>query len=111
GLKRGAASVLTLVSSAGTDGENAPCRVLMVLNAIIPATATTCRTRTISNARDSFMFGSDISSKSASDMGNARRAVVAWSFFLRRVKMGIFIFVWAKRAPRHGIDRRDRRNF
>jgi hypothetical protein len=34
----------------------------MVLNAMMPATATTCSTSTMSNARDSFMFGSDISS-------------------------------------------------
>jgi hypothetical protein len=37
-------------------------RVLMALNAMIPETATTCRTKTISNARDNFMFGSAISS-------------------------------------------------
>src|SRR2546428_401954 len=40
-------------------------RVLMALNAMIPETATTCRTKTISNARDNFMFGSAISSQSA----------------------------------------------
>jgi hypothetical protein len=39
-----------------------PWRVLIALKAMIPETATTWRTKTISNARDNFMFGSDISS-------------------------------------------------
>jgi len=46
----------------GAADTNELCRVLIALNAIIPETATTWSSKTISNARESFMFGSDISS-------------------------------------------------
>ena len=39
-----------------------PSRVLIVLKALTPATATMCSTSTMSRARDNLMFGSDISS-------------------------------------------------
>ena len=51
-----------------------PCRLLIALKAMIPATATTCSKSTIKSARDSFMFGSDGSSNSAPDaVARARR--------------------------------------
>src|SRR5881275_1344329 len=59
-----------------------PCRLLIALKAIIPATATTCSKSTIKSARESFMFGSERSSKSAPE-AVARRVVAARNFFLR----------------------------
>ena len=52
----GLASVLT--ECAGTTEL---CRVLTTLNAMMPETATTCRSKTISRARESFILGSGIS--------------------------------------------------
>jgi hypothetical protein len=46
------------VETGGTTGW----RLLIALNAMIPATATTWRTSTMRSARDNFMLGSDISS-------------------------------------------------
>src|SRR6266540_2995576 len=98
-----------LVEDAGT---NELSRVLIALNAIIPETATTCRSKTISSARDNFMFGSGISSKSIPvDAAEERRAVAA-SIFFGVKRRGILIrFIAGAFAPVYEIDRRDRRSF
>src|SRR5947208_10625787 len=87
-------------------------RVLIALNAIIPDTATTCRSKTISSARDNFMFGSGISSKSIpADAADERRAVAAQSFLCLK-KRGTFIIRFqATRERAREIDRLDRRSF
>lgn len=97
--------------SLDVAGTNARSRVLMALNAMIPDTATTCRSKTISNARDNFMFGSGIPSKSiAAEVADARRAVAADNF-LPLNKRGILIrFIAEALAPVCEIDRRDRRS-
>ena len=99
----------TFVEDAGT---NELSRVLIALNAIIPDTATTCRSKTISSARDNFMFGSGISSKSIpADAAEERRAVAAQSLLCFR-RRGIFIGRFGvKLARAHEIDRLDRRSF
>src|SRR2546430_1519018 len=75
--------------SVEVGGTNARSRVLIALNAMIPDTATTCRSKTISNARDNFMFGSGMPSKSIpADAADARRAVAA-SIFLGLNRRGI----------------------
>src|SRR5947208_2707165 len=56
------AAVFCAVGFAVETVGTTPWRLLIVLNAMIPATATTCSTSTMSKARDNFMFGSDISS-------------------------------------------------
>src|SRR5205823_2368321 len=103
-------------------GANKSCRVLIALNATIPETATMCRTKTISNARDNFMFGSDMSSYVSADARSERRATVARSFFRER-SFGIFIFMRGAPRPHRGkqlraglarardVDRRDRHSF
>src|SRR5437762_12229574 len=93
-------------------GTNELSRVLIALNAIIPDTATTCRSKTISSARDNFMFGSGISSKSIpAGPADEPRAVAAQSF-LRLKKRRIFISSFeATRGRARGIDRLDRRSF
>jgi hypothetical protein len=98
-----------LVEDAGT---NELSRVLIALNAIIPDTATTCRSKTISSARDNFMFGSGISSKSIpADAAEERRAVAAHSLLCLRSRR-IFIGRFGPELARaRGIDRLDRRNF
>ena len=87
-----------------------PCRLLIALKAMIPATATTCSKSTIKSARESFMFGSEGSSNSAPD-AVARRVVAARNFFLREKILGNFIaFIWARRGRDAGIGRPGRRN-
>src|SRR5881397_2089765 len=77
--------------SVDVVGTNDVSRVLIALNAMIPETATTCKSRTISNARDNFMFGSGMSSKSIPpEVADARRAAVASSFLCLK-SCGIFI--------------------
>src|SRR5205814_9164680 len=85
-----------------------PCRLLIALKAMIPATATTWSKSTIKSARESFMFGSDRSSKSAPE-AVARRVVAARNFFLRK-KTAFIAFIWAGRGPDAGIGRPGRRN-
>src|SRR5882724_7105971 len=99
-------------ASVDVGGTNARSRVLMALNAMIPETATTCKSKTISNARDNFMFGSGMPSKSIpADAADARRAVAA-RIFLDLKKRGILSrFIAEAFAPVCEIDRRDRRNF
>src|SRR3954451_1729573 len=98
--------------TALVDGiADSPCRLLIALKAMIPATATTCSRSTIKSARESFMFGSDRSSKAAPD-AVARRVVAALNFFLREKILGKLIaFIWVRREQDAGIDRRDPRNF
>src|SRR5205809_6286137 len=60
---------------------------------MIPDTATTCRSRTISSARDNFMFGSGMFSKSIPAAADARRAVAAGSFLCLK-SCGFFIGVF-----------------
>src|SRR4029434_3023322 len=67
--------------SVDVGDTNARSGVLMALNAIIPETATMCRSKTISNARDNFMFGSGMPSKSIPADADARRAVAERIFF------------------------------
>src|SRR5207253_11427409 len=87
-----------------------PCRLLIALKAMIPATATTCSKSTINSARDSFMFGSDRSSKSAPD-AVARRVVAARHLFLREKILGSFIaFICDGRGRHAGIGLRARHN-
>src|SRR5258707_13530684 len=76
--------------SVEVGGTNELSRVLIALNAIIPDTATTCRSKTISSARDNFMFGSGISSKSIpADAAEERRAEAPQSLLCLRSR-GIF---------------------
>src|SRR5438093_7691428 len=98
--------------SVEVGGTNARSRVLIALNAMIPDTATTCRSKTISNARDNFMFGSGMPSKSIpADAADARRAVAARIFF-RLSRLGILIdFIEGALAPAREIGHRDRSNF
>src|SRR5439155_26548874 len=98
--------------SVEVGGTNARSRLLIALNAMIPDTATTCRSKTISNARDNFMFGSGMPSKSIpADAADARRAVAA-SIFLGLNRRGILSrFIMGAFAPVCEIDRRDQRNF
>src|SRR5207248_6227095 len=84
-----------------------PWRLLIALKAMMPATATTCSKSTIKSARESFMFGSDKSSKSAPEA--VARRVVARSFFLRE-KNPRNLFISAKREPDGEIDHRGQRN-
>src|SRR6266576_1212213 len=87
-----------------------PCRLLIALKAIIPATATTCSKSTIKSARESFMFGSERSSKSA-PAAVARRVVAARNFFLRVKIVGNFIaFIWARHGRDAGIGRPGQRS-
>src|SRR5438094_8858130 len=110
--------------SVEVGGTNARSRVLIALNAMIPDTATTCKSKTISNARDNFMFGAGIPSNSVpADAADARRAVAARSFFDLK-SCGIFIGLFgAGLRPHRGaklragparareIDHRGRRSF
>ena len=107
-----AVSVGLFSVSVDVGGTNARSRVLMALNAMIPETATTCRSKTISNARDNFMFGSGMPSKSIpADAADARRAVAADNFLALK-RRGILIrFITGAFAPVCEIDRRDRRSF
>jgi hypothetical protein len=61
GLTADAAAEFELLAAL-TGGGLEFWRVLIALNAMIPDTATTWRTNTISNARDNFMLGPPISS-------------------------------------------------
>src|SRR5438045_7626796 len=89
-------------------GTNEFSRVLIALNAMIPDTATTCRSRTISSARDNFMFGSGMFSKSIPAAADARRAVAASSFLCLK-SCGIFIGLFGgAHAPAREIGHRDR---
>jgi len=98
-----------VVEDAGT---NELSRVLIALNAIIPDTATTCRSKTISSARDNFMFGSGISSKSIpADAAEERRAVAAHSLFMSKEARDFHRSVEAELGRAREIDRRDRRSF
>src|SRR5437762_1741453 len=93
-------------------GTNEFSRVLIALNAIIPDTATTCRSKTISSARDNFMFGSGISSKSTpADAADERRAVAAQSFPCLKKRGTFIIRSQATRERAREIDRLDRRSF
>src|SRR6059036_3464343 len=83
--------------SVDVVGTNDVSRVLIALNAMIPETATTCRSRTISSARDNFMFGSGMFSKSIPAAADARRAVAARSFLCLK-SCGIFIGLFGERA-------------
>src|SRR5438552_451592 len=96
----------------GTAGTNELSRVLIALNAMIPDTATTCNSNTISSARDSFMFGSGMSPKSIpADAAEARRAVAARSFlYLKSCRIFIGLFGLGP-ARAHEIDHPDRRSF
>src|SRR5256885_16510287 len=98
--------------SVEAGGTNARSRVLIALNAMIPDTATTCKSKTISNARDNFMFGSGMPSNPIpADAADARRAVAARNFF-RLSRLGILIdFIEAALAPAREIGHRDRSNF
>ena len=60
GAADGTADV-TEVSASGAPAVIVS-RVLIVLKAMMPATATMCKTSTMSRARDNFIFGSDICS-------------------------------------------------
>src|SRR5262249_17338085 len=92
-------------------GANELSRVLTALNAIIPDTATTCKSRTISSARDNFMFGSGMSSKSIPAAAEARRAV-AVRIFLCLNSCGIFIsLLRAGLARAREIGHRGRHSF
>src|SRR5438552_4714999 len=66
----------------------------MALKAMIPETATTCRSRTISSARDSFMFGSDISSLSAWPEARSDRCAAVARSFLRVPNFGSFMILF-----------------
>src|SRR5438270_1018508 len=97
-----------VIAAAGIE----PCRLLIALNAMIPATATMCRTSTIKSARDNFMFGSDMSSKS--EVGAvARRAAARNRFFGGAIRgsCGSFIFIWAEHGRVNETDRPDQRSF
>src|SRR6187551_3342936 len=84
----------------------------MALKAMIPDTATTCRSKTISNARDNFMFGSGMPSKSIpADAADARRAVAADSFLALKSRGILILFIAGGFATVCEIDRRDQRNF
>src|SRR5437667_11220399 len=97
--------------SVEVGGTNARSRVLIALNAMIPDTATTCRSRTISSARDNFMFGSGMFSKSIPAAADARRAVAARSFLCLK-SCGIFIGLFGgAHAPAREIGHRDRHSF
>src|SRR5438034_9066119 len=96
--------------SVEVGGTNARSRVLIALNAMIPDTATTCRSKTISNARDNFMFGSGMPSKSI-PADDARRAVAARSFLGLNRRGILSRFITGAFAPVCEIDRRDQRNF
>jgi len=79
---------------------------------MIPDTATTCRSKTISNARDNFMFGSGMPSKSIpAEAADARRAVAADSFLALKRRGTLIRFIAGVFARVCEIDRRDRRNF
>src|SRR2546423_4789063 len=106
------AAVLACLFSGSSEvgGTNERSRVLMALNAMIPDTATTCKSKTISRARDNFMFGSGMPSNSI-PAADARRAVAARTFFCLK-RRGILIgFIEAGFAPAREIGHRDRRNF
>src|SRR5436190_11078802 len=92
-------------------GTNEFSRVLIALNAMIPDTATTCRSKTTSSARDSFMFGSGISSKSIPADADERRAVAAQSFRCLKNRGTFIITFQATRGRAREIDRLDRRSF
>src|SRR6266568_6815843 len=97
--------------SVDVVGTNDVSRVLIALNAMIPDTATTCKSRTMINARDNFMFGSGMSSKSIPAAAEARRAVAAKSFLCLK-NFGIFIALFgAAPAPVREIDHLDRHSF
>src|SRR3954463_11624069 len=98
--------------SLGVGGTNARSRVLMALNAMIPDTATTCRSKTISNARDNFMFGSGMPSNSIpAAAAEARRAVAAESLLALKRRGILMRFIAGAFARACEIDRRDRRSF
>ena len=104
--------LLFIVNSLDVGGTYERSRVFMALNAIIPDTATTCRSKTISNARDNFMFGSGMPSKSIpADAAEARRAVAADSFLALKRRETLIRFIAGAFAPVCEIDRRDRRSF
>src|SRR5436309_16142874 len=98
--------------SVDVVGTNDVSRVLIALNAMIPDTAITCKSRTISNARDNFMFGSGMSPKSIpAEAAEARRAVAARSFLCLK-NGGIFIDrFWAGPALAREIDYPGRHSF
>ena len=97
---------------AGIVGTNELSRVLIALNAMIPDTATTCNSNTMSNARDSFMFGSGMSPKSIpADAAEARRAVAAASFLCLKSRRIFICLFEATPARAREIGRLDRRSF
>src|SRR5262249_26019908 len=83
------------------------CRVLIALNAMIPDTATMWRSRTISNARDNFMFGCAISPYSISVGTPLVRRAVAARNFLPLTSFRIFTFIWGELARARETDRHD----
>ena len=97
--------------SVDVAGTNELSRVLIALNAMIPETATTCNSKTISNARDNFMFGSGMSPKSIPpEAADARRAVAARNFLCLK-SCGIFIALFPEGPePAREIDRLGRRS-
>jgi len=104
-------SVVTI--GADADATEA-CRVLIALKAMIPATATIWRTRTMSNARDNFMLVPTFLRVHRADAPKERRAVAAGVSFscVGEVRQfGHFDFHLRRACTRAEIDHRDRRSF